>query len=213
MPRPTQGKTNRSKEASDQQNNRDQTTATYACVERTVVYQKLPMQVRTALDEKLLNTPSDITAIRVLHNEFDLMFRYGVTDRQLLTYRKELESFLRPFVASLAISALLETLPKRIVARLGQSRQVLIWSRLVQHLTDKTSTALSVNELARLAALLSPQGRNTSRSRTGLPRSKGATVSKSRSRVTISRLADISRQVYGIDIDSEASGKAEAKPS
>jgi len=166
------------------------------------VYQVLPIETRAALDAALLTRPADCPTIAAAHEKLRLGELHGISPADVARYAKVLEEFARPLMASLAVSSLLNALPRRMLSGLTRGNRLLVWSRLVQHLTDEEAPPLKAGDYAKLAALLEP-ARRTPR-RPGLAgRAKPALPHCRRGgdgELAAESLATLAREVYGTNL-------------
>jgi len=123
-------------------------------IARTRVYRLLPAGERAELDAAILVSTADCSTVVTTAEKLGLAERFGVRMTDIRHYASLLESFARPIMAALAVSALIKALPRRLTTGLHRANKVLIWSRLVQRLSDPESERLTASEFARIAALL-----------------------------------------------------------
>jgi hypothetical protein len=135
------------------------TAGGFDALAQTTVYRKLPIDVRTALDTAILTRPDGGATLTEAHRKLRLGEAYRLTLTDVERYAKALEVFSLPLMASVAVSSLLKALPRHLARGLNQANRLVIWSRLVQHLTDAKSKPLKATEYAKLAEMLRPPPR------------------------------------------------------
>jgi hypothetical protein len=175
-------------------------------IERTVVYGRLPVATRLELDRRILRRPLTRRALQQAARELELGKRYGVRVADVQVYAESLEALVRPYVAQIAVGALLQALPAEVREGLADAGSLLVWSRLVQQLTDPEAEPLKPADFAKLADFLrsaDPRRTEPARSRPArraAPRSTAPAKGDDRATADLrpDALAAMIRDVYGL---------------
>lgn len=169
-------------------------------LEGTAVYRQVPLPQRVRLDRLLFRHDARIERLEEVCEKLKLRERYGVTVSDVQRYRAALEQMARPVLASIAMAAIVQAMPRGVVRRLERDSQVIVWSRLTQHMTDTDSPPLTASEFARLASLLRPPKSGRRISQTENRRRRAAKVPTG---AVESGLADAVRTLYGVNLSRD----------
>lgn len=184
---------------------------------RSAVCRRLPMNLRTRVDEAILLRPKELPTLEAIAAHFDLA-QYRISLPALRAYARRLEELARPAAASQLIAGVLGCLPVGYRRRTLAGAQVLLLSRVVQALSCETNPPLSVAELARLGSVLALMARPHQASRSaGAKRTHFRPPPAAQGEMQLSRIQDVVRRVYGLSLPvaSQESGRGEdsiAKP-
>jgi hypothetical protein len=174
-------------------------------LQRTKVYRAVPFEERASLDAMLILRPVDCSTVESVADKLDLATRFGLCVTDIRLYARRLEAFARPMMAGLAFSALVRALPPHLTEGLGRTSHVVIWSRLVQHLSDEKAKPLTASEFAKLAALLSsPRPAKPQPVKPGGDTPGNAAASENGDDdVSVKQLASMADLVYGVSLASD----------
>ena len=175
---------------------------------RTRLYRILPMELRARVDVAILLRPPECPNLEDIIPAMELDTRFGIRLTDLRQYARALEQFARPLMAALLVSTLLAALPRRVSTHLGRANRLLVWSRLVQHLTDPSAKPLTATELAKLAAILRPLHRRPGRTSDTPHRPPGSPLPFDRD-----TLAPVVRMLYGVNLADDVPGQAATQRS
>lgn len=179
------------------------TPAAFDRLARTRLYRTLPMELRARVDVAILLRPPEWPRLEDILAGMELETRFGIRLTDLRQYARALEHFARPLMAALLVSTLLGALPRRVSAHLGRANRLLVWSRLVQHLTDPNAKPLTATELAKVAAILRPAARRSGRA-------SGGRQQPAEQRLPFDRdtLAPVVRMLYGVNLADDVPSQA-----
>lgn len=135
-------------------------------MQATDVYRRLPHEVRAKLDSIILTRPEACPTVQDAFRSLNLDGRFGLRLDEVKQYADALEAFARPFASGIAVAALLDALPKSVVRQLSRANRLLVWSRLVQQMTDPEARPFSASEFTKLAELLGRGKRSSNRAGT-----------------------------------------------
>jgi hypothetical protein len=139
--------------------------------------------------------------------QMELDRRYGLSLTEIRQYTDAFEAFARPLLAGLAVSALVEILPRTLVRSLERANRVFVWSRLVQQLTDPNAEPLKAAEFVKLTALLrQPQAAARNRDPKRRAPHGEAQPATPAEEVTPERLRSLLQAVYGVTLDVPGAG-------
>lgn len=185
----------------------------FEALAKTTVYRKLSTELRASLDTLLLLRPEECPTIEDAYRKLGLGEKFGLEVADIRRYAEVLEAFTRPFMASLAVSSLLKALPKRLASGFTQVNRLVVWSRLVQQLTDAEAPPLYAGEFARLSEML-----GNSRRRYPAASAEGAVrLGMSRywrgepGKISVEELAAASQATFGVNLAPDIGAKKKAK--
>lgn len=196
----------------------EKTGAWQKALARTVVYKRVPLSTRRALDRAILVRPQGCATLEAIEERFRLTERFGVSRDNLRTYARKLERVAQPCFAGNLAAAILGCMPAAYGSQVAAGSQIILISRLVQALTLKQSR-LEIPELIRLASALrfaNPTGvaRNAATKgcgQQGKIRGRDDAVSSCFSNEAT--LAEAVRTVYGLEYPAHRPNGAETPRS
>jgi hypothetical protein len=121
---------------------------------RSVLYRRLPEDVRRQVDEAILLRPPERPTPEAIAEQFKLADRYHVSLHALKSYARKLEKLARPVIASRLLGQVLACLPESDRLEMIVGGEVLLLSRLCRSLMVEGKSSLSVGDLAKLASIL-----------------------------------------------------------
>lgn len=189
------------------------TGETFKSLQQTVIYRKLAIEERSRLDSALLAGGMDEKKLASVLCDFNLQTQYGVTLEELNTYRHILEQFVQPFLAAATVSAVLEAMPKRLIAGIGHTSRIMAWILLVRLFNDQEIDTRALNTMARLVTVLqSSPSRHEGRSRAGKSDGVTPTMPDAPWELSFDEISKAVRSLYGINLspDIEQAGRSDA---
>ncbi len=178
----------------------------------TPVYRKLPQDVRAELDAALLLRHEGLSTVENAHQRLQLASRYGITLTEIRQYADALEDFARPIMAALAISALLRVLPRQLMGGFRRANRILVWSRLVQQLTDPQAEPLKAGEFARLAGLLQGEPMRRPRPAGSRPTRRAGSAAAGSTATLDQSVFSAVKSLYGINLSRDVAPQPDVQP-
>jgi len=182
---------------------RSQTThnarpATTDALSRSSIARRLPVNLRTRLDEAILLRPKGLPTLEAIAAHFDLA-RYRISPAALRAYARRLDALARPVVTGQILAFILGCLPRRYRRRVLAGTESLLLARFTQALSADRSTPLPVADLARLGSVLSAMTRpRPSRRDPKTIRTHGKLSSETRGEMQTAKFQAVVRDLYGL---------------